>query len=212
MRLGSAFFGMLAELDMTVLASKILTFLLNKDDLELNNNSFTVSKEAKLHIYENLSNIKEEYRYSDLILALTAFSKENKNSMFYRIIERIEGELKQKVSSMRVRDALLLLNAYSYSSRFHPGAFLFYFSIFVFLFFSSLSLSVSLSISISLSLSLSLYFSLIYIPAYLCPSRSLFLSVSLSLYLSFFLFFSLLLSFQSYIYRFLIQILFFLLS
>ena len=191
---------MLAELDMTVLASKILTFLLNKDDLELNNNSFTVSKEAKLHIYENLSNIKEEYRYSDLILALTAFSKENKNSMFYRIIERIEGELKQKVSSMRVRDALLLLNAYSYSSRFHPGVFLFYFSIFVFLFFFSLSLFLFLSLYFYFSLSISL--------SYIYPCLSLSLSVSISLSSSFFS----LLSFQSYIYRFLKQILFFLLS
>ena len=154
----------------------------------------------------------QEYRYSDLILALSAFSKENKNRMFYRIIERIEGELKQIVSSMRVRDALLLLNAYSYSSRFHPGAFLFYFSIFVFLFFLFFSLSISLSVSLSISISLSLFLSHIYITAYLCPSRSLFLSVSLSLYLSFFLFFSLLLAFKSYIYRFLIQILFFLLS
>ena len=119
--LGSAFFGLLAELDMTVLASKILTFILNTDELELNNNSFAVSKEAKLHIFINLSNVKEEYRYSDLILALSTFSKENKNSVYYRIIERIEAELKLKVLDMRVRDALSLLNAYSYSSRFHPG-------------------------------------------------------------------------------------------
>ena len=118
---GPIFFGILAELDMTTLASKILTFLLNSESLELNNNSFTISKESKLCIYEKLSSIKEEYRCSDLTLALSTFGMEKKTTLYYRIIERIEGELSSKIVQMKIRDVLNILNAYSYSKRLYPG-------------------------------------------------------------------------------------------
>ena len=101
---------------------KILTCVLDSECMLLPGRTYTLSNDAKLCIFEKLSNTNGKmYRISDLILALYTFGKDKKLGPYYSIIERIEGELCPKIENLKINEVLNIINVYSFASRKYPG-------------------------------------------------------------------------------------------
>ena len=108
------------DLDSLGFAMETLSETLSESNFKIPKNTI-LSIDAKRSIFDRLMNTTDAYKSSDLIIALYGVRNERKKCVHYRILEKIEAEIIQKIESMSVKEILNILNAYSFVCRKHPG-------------------------------------------------------------------------------------------